>query len=516
MNAVGYLRKSTEEQSHYSLQYQERGITNYCNQNNLTLTQLFIDDGESSYTFDRPQFKALEAFVKKDKSIRYLIVYDIDRFSRNLAEALSKIKELRDKYDLKVLSITDRLDTDHGNSSEFLMRAFKLMMAENELMKIRERVKQGKIQAAMGGYWPTTAPFGYVNKRLDNGRATLEIQPQKAKIIKKIFDLTIKGLSPVDVRKEVPEFKMNHKQAIKNVITNPAYMGMVKVPEFKGRKEYYVKGVHKGIVSEEIFNLAQGKPRTQTRIETLPLKGVLSCWCGRLLTTDRVKGRSQHYHYYLCAEHRKYLSANALHKQLSEILSLLSLNDEQAEYLRASVNEKVNDMLRNQGEDTEVLKKEITALKRKISDTEEKYLSNQEISVETFNKVMTELKAQKSRADIKLRAISATNTAYMAHLEFLLPKLNDIAKAYDLLSVSGKQAFIKEIFGESLNHTKGIYRTVFINPLFSHNVLSMIEKGLLKLEQPLVKLDKNSCSGADRTKYETDIIEDLYRIFKTA
>ncbi len=187
MKAVGYIRKSTEDQSHYSLEYQEKGIRNYCDTNNLNLVNIFTDDGESSYTFDRPSFKALEAFLKKDKGINYLICYDIDRFSRNLSEALLKIKELQSKYGVKVLAITDRLDTDHTNSSEFLIRAFKLMMAESELMKIRERVKQGKMQSAMGGYWPTTAPYGYVNKRLDNGRATLEIHPDKAVIIRNVI-----------------------------------------------------------------------------------------------------------------------------------------------------------------------------------------------------------------------------------------------------------------------------------------------------------------------------------------
>jgi len=103
----------------------------------------------------------------------------------------------------------------------------------------------------------------------------------------------------------------------------------------------------------------------------------------------------------------------------------------------------------------------------------------------------------------------------MAHLEFILPKLQNISEAYNLLPVAAKQAFLKVIFGETLNHTNGVYRTAFIHPLFNHNVLVMIEKGLLIKEQPVVKLGKKAQSGADRNKYVSDI-EELYTIFKTA
>lgn len=64
MNAIGYMRISVRDQSRYSLEYQERSIREYCSRNNLNLTELFKDNGESSYTFDRPDYKAVETFIK--------------------------------------------------------------------------------------------------------------------------------------------------------------------------------------------------------------------------------------------------------------------------------------------------------------------------------------------------------------------------------------------------------------------------------------------------------------------
>lgn len=88
MNAIGYCRISTVDQSAYSLDNQRRSINEYCTKNDLDLLNIFVDNGESSYTFDRPDFIKLEDFIKQNKSVKYLVIFDHDRFSRNLAEAM--------------------------------------------------------------------------------------------------------------------------------------------------------------------------------------------------------------------------------------------------------------------------------------------------------------------------------------------------------------------------------------------------------------------------------------------
>ncbi|WP_257668761.1 recombinase family protein [Parapedobacter tibetensis] len=54
----------------------------YCKRNKVELASVFVDDGESSYTFDRPDYIALEKFIRQNKrQVKYLIVFDHDRFS---------------------------------------------------------------------------------------------------------------------------------------------------------------------------------------------------------------------------------------------------------------------------------------------------------------------------------------------------------------------------------------------------------------------------------------------------
>ncbi|MGE7412709.1 recombinase family protein, partial [Pedobacter suwonensis] len=88
MNAIGYVRLSIKDQSQYSLGYQEKSIADYCEKNGVELLEVFSDNGKSSYTFDRPDYIALEDFIKQRKGkIQFLVVMDHDRFSRNLSEA---------------------------------------------------------------------------------------------------------------------------------------------------------------------------------------------------------------------------------------------------------------------------------------------------------------------------------------------------------------------------------------------------------------------------------------------
>jgi len=99
MSAVGYIRISKKDQSVHSIAYQEKNIRDYCEFNSVKLSSIFVDDGASSYTFDRPDYKALERFLHDHKgNVKFLVVLDHDRFSRNLPEARknrSTAKEIR-------------------------------------------------------------------------------------------------------------------------------------------------------------------------------------------------------------------------------------------------------------------------------------------------------------------------------------------------------------------------------------------------------------------------------------
>lgn len=134
--AFGYLRLSGKDQSKESLEYQERNIRFYCQRYHLDLVGIYTDNGQSSATFDRPNYKQLEGYLKQHKGkIRYLIVMDHDRFSRSLTQALLKIEELEEKFGIKVLSCKEALDIDTKDPMTFVQRAFEYLMTNQELLR---------------------------------------------------------------------------------------------------------------------------------------------------------------------------------------------------------------------------------------------------------------------------------------------------------------------------------------------------------------------------------------------
>src|SRR3546814_16043439 len=123
MKAIGYIRISQKDQSNYSLEYQKKSIADYCKRNEVELVSSFVDDGESSYTFDRPDYKALEKFIRRNqKQVKYLIILDPDRFSRHLAEALQKTEQMERKFALRGLAKNEPHAIDTSDPGVFIQR----------------------------------------------------------------------------------------------------------------------------------------------------------------------------------------------------------------------------------------------------------------------------------------------------------------------------------------------------------------------------------------------------------
>jgi len=519
MNALGYCRISTKDQSHFSLDYQERHVRSYCESNNLKLVEIFTDDGESSYTFDRPDFKRLEACIKKNKNIQYLIIFDHDRFSRNLAEALIKIKELHDKYGVKVLATTDSIDTDYSDPSAFLIRSFKYMMAESELHRIRARVKQGIKQALLSGRYLHQAPYGYDNTKDASGKSLLVINQKEAELVRIVFKEFLNGTANVAIKQMMKErgWTINGNSGIPKIISNPVYAGLIKVPADNKSPEKIVKGMHQPIIPEHDYWLAQDKlnggkvGKVVSGNDEVFLRGILTCaQCGRKLTAGRSKGKTKHYWYYECKDHRTLLSANKLHKQFLKILDVLSYDQEMVNWIETTVRKVIAQMAEQKGDVIRELEAQIAALDKKISRTEERYLEAEEMNPATFKKVIGDVRKEKAQREVELRDLKKEDGMNMKKLDKLMPSLTRVSPIFENMSLSRKHLLLTTVFGKSLSHDGNIYRTPFINALFSHNRLKLKELSLLEITHIIGSKDLTPPGGVEGNI--TELLEQLFNI----
>lgn len=500
--AVAYIRISIKDQSSYSLEGQERTIRDYCQRNELELIGLFKDDGESSYTFDRPDFKKLEAFLKKNPGVDYLVALDYDRFSRNLAEALMKIKELKTKFGIQVLATTDPFNTDFSDPSQFMMRAFKLMMAESELHRIRKRTKEGIYTAKLAGRAVNKAPYGYLNTKGADGKPTLAVDEEKALIVRRMFTAFIAGTPVEEIRKVVAPlgYKQAGSSAIQRILTNPLYAGLVKVPAYGDKPETLVDAIHPPIISKGQYWTAQGFLNEKKRVnfhanEEVPLKGVLRCpQCGAHLSASHSKGKKKYYWYYLCATHRKNFSAVKVESQFNEMLDLLSLSEKQINFLLKHLTKTINDHLKTRGQKVGEAQKALRSVMQKIETVEERYLEGG-VSKETYSKVIAKNRSEAVELQRRIYELGLKGEEYFARLNNLMPMLYDLRGAYEILSLASKHRFISLLFGGNLTYTGAGFRTPYLDESFSHNALILKEKGLLEV------MGTGNKKGSEEPKY---------------
>jgi len=102
-----YIRVSTEDQAKegYSLEVQREYLELFAQREEYEVFKFYSDDGISGYTKDRPALKALLK-DSKEKKFDMVLVYKIDRFSRNLKDLLNLVDELS-SYGVGSKSATD-------------------------------------------------------------------------------------------------------------------------------------------------------------------------------------------------------------------------------------------------------------------------------------------------------------------------------------------------------------------------------------------------------------------------
>jgi site-specific DNA recombinase len=519
MKAIGYIRLSDEDQSNYSLDSQERQIREYCTRNNLELLKIYRDNGESSYTFDRKAFGALE---KEIKQAQFLIVYHLDRFSRNMAEAMIKIKQYLERG-IRVRDITEAIDMDDLDPNSFMLRAMKFMVAEGELHRIRQRTRQGMVQAALSGRHANMAPVGYKNARDVYDKPILIIDDEKAFVIRIIFREYLNGMGIEEIRRMIVRYDYPAKgnSKLQYILANPVYAGYVKVPATKNKPAHLVRGLHDAIISEQDYWLVQdrlmGKNINNQNREDVPLRGVLSCDCGRKFTAGNSKGKSKYYWYYVCHTCKQNLSANKLHRQFNEVLENLSFAPTDLQALQSMIKKKLNEHINNRGYKIDQVQKQLKLVEERISNVEKKYLVGN-VSESSYQNVITGLRADQSRLYAELTKLNTNYQAYWDKLNQMCAVLSDLREEFYKLSLEKKHQFIDWVFDKGLSHDGELYRTPFLHKFFEHNILTLKEKGLLELVAPIRNLGETPNSTRDGSSIEhrrsvLDDIDQLLAIF---
>lgn len=511
--AVAYCRLSVADPGGNSIPNQKKRVEEYCINNGLELLKTFVDDGKTGWNFDRPGFIEMEGFCKAHKDIQFLIIPHFDRFSRaDPIDAMVKERHFRDKLGVKVLQVSEPIDTDINSPSYQIMRFMQAFAANEERNRIVDRTRSGVIYSLNQGRYCNIPPFGFKRGRDANGKAGIEIDEDKAPTVKLIFREYLKGNSFDAIRKIAQKqgYHIKGNSAVQKTLANPLYAGLIRVPAYKNQPEKIVKGLHQAIVSESTYWQAQeklnGKNLRSHPTENAFLRGVLKCHCGQRFTAAPSTGKlGRQYWYYFCKKHRKTnLSAIKLHSQFFEMLEVMSLDSEMIQAITDQFKSRLNDELSVKSKKIMQARHQLGKVEQAIESTDEKYLLQPDISPATYRKISVTQKAERARLKEELTQLEQDNSVFYDRLfKVIIPTLHNLPEVFKNLSLARQHSFIQMVFDQNLVYRQGNYRTPSLPDFFLSKALILKEKGLLEVEQSLVEFGETSPSSPQGSSAET-------------
>lgn len=309
--AIIYLRVSTEDQvENYSLGTQEEICRREALHRGYEVAEVFREEGKSAKNIiGRPELLRVFEYCKKNRrKIQALIVYRVDRLSRQTQDYLSIRRKLAENG-IKVISATEPT----GDSpTEKLIETVLAGFAQHDNDVRSERTKNGMRARFLSGLSTNQAPLGYINQ----GGYVLK-DPESFDKVKKLWDLMETGSKSlreitVIINKEGIVYRGKvHKpkdNTVQRMFRNKFYMGILTSNSYPEE----VKGQHTPMVSEEQFYKVQaildGRSTTKFSLanksrnnEDFPLRRIVICGkCKTSFTGAWSKGRTIRYGYYFC------------------------------------------------------------------------------------------------------------------------------------------------------------------------------------------------------------------------
>ena len=451
-----YLRLSRDddlEGESNSISNQKTLLTRYAKEHGFRNVKVFIDDGISGVTFNRQGFKDMFKLIEADQ-VGTLIVKDMSRLGRNYIEVGKLTESILPIHDVRLIAVNDGVDSDKGEDD---FTPFRNIMNEWYAKDMSRKMRSTLKIKSSQGYAIGHAPLGY-KKDPDNPKRWI-IDEEGAEIIRKIYNLRLKGESTVKISKVLKNEKIlipsmytykkgYRKPAIKTlrneyiwtvemvrkILSNQSYVGDVmnfktysKSFKLKKRiendKENWQihKDVHEPIISRDKFEVVQKsfgdtKYRKPKHIEKNMFSGFLKCSdCGANLNYKYTHDNPDN-HYFSCRNSRagNGLCKKTHHIRVDVITNLIKndianivkfVNEFEDEFVKIVVDEDYKRIQATQRKNFETLnkmlarEKELDVLYEKVF--EEKILGN--LSEERFLKLSGKYEEEQFELKAKIK-----------------------------------------------------------------------------------------------------------------
>lgn len=420
--AYVYTRVSTLMQvDGNSLEGQLKEIERYCEFTDTDIVAVYSDEGKSGKSIaGRAEFQRMMKDIQEKEEVDYVIVWKLSRFGRNAKDTLNSL-EILQRHGVELCTAVERINS--GDKMGIFMLTMLSALAEMERENIIEQTNNGKKYNALDGNWNGgAAPYGYklVEKKL-------VVVPEEAEVVKRIFnefvytDLGYSGVtallnkekikprqkerldrkamakSGTDKEIPLPVTEDWYSTMVKKILDCPVYYGKLrwghehvvrvngKERRIKGENVILVDGIHKAIISEELWKQAQekrkktgvqfGRPVSNSELIRNTLNGIAKCPnCGNGMIAHKEKGKKEgvYYYSYMCGYYNNHKNGKCQKNAIKADYLEGAVIDEIHKYIRHP--NLIDDITEHLGKklDTSAVEKEIVEAEYKLRELENK------------------------------------------------------------------------------------------------------------------------------------------------
>ncbi len=313
-SAALYIRLSKEDEREAvseSVENQTELLKEYAKSQSLHIYDIYIDDGVSGTTFDRPAFCRMIEDVEAGH-INMVISKDMSRLGRDYIQTGYYMERYFPEKRVRYIALLDGVDTEtEGVAND--ISPFRAIMNDMYAKDTSKKIRSVKKYKQEKGLFIGGKPY-YGYKLSDSEKNKIVIDETAAAVVRRIFYLALLGRScreiagilnseGVPTPAEYAGLKVKgggvysglwSGERISDMLKNQVYIGnmvqgRVRKLNYKSKKiirlppeEWsVVEGTHEGIISKEEFlkvgELIKGRAGTRGRKHDYLLKGLFYC-----------------------------------------------------------------------------------------------------------------------------------------------------------------------------------------------------------------------------------------------
>ena len=424
------------------------------------------------------------------------MVHTLDRLQRGFGEC-EKIKELLKADKIEVHFIQEALILDKFSSDDdFTRYDFGILSAKLYLTSMNRNVRRSQKHNREAGLWQGLAPIGYLNAKDERKRATLILDPERAPIIKQIFeeyatgDHSIQSVWKSALEKGFTSKEPNYnprsknfgircpvsKNKIHDILTNPFYYGCMYVADEeidektkKPIKTFYKKIQHayEPIISKELFDKVQTILKSKNKENfckeqkyagiPFSLRGLIKCECGCMMTPERHKKKGNIYTYLRCPHRNKdckqYLvpEETILNQLNQEIFQKIRISPTMHELLKTSIIQSLEDEKKINANVRKKITDEIFMVDSRLERLWESYL-DRVIDKPKYEAEKEKYLTQKRELEEKANKYTDITKELKENVEKAINFVADVSNLMEVASPDDKNMLLKRLLDNCVLH----------------------------------------------------------------